>query len=53
MMDDQDKKEFEQACFDTMHKIMEACLERVHEYRVAHPEKFTHHIEIKLHKIEK
>lgn len=36
-MDDQDKKEFEQ----------------VHKYRIAHPEKFTYHIEIKLHKIEK
>lgn len=52
-MDDQGKKEFEQVCFDTMHRIMETYLEQVHKYRAAHPEKFTRHIEIKLHKIEK
>lgn len=51
MMDDQDKKEFEQVCFNAMHEIMEAFLEQARKYRTAHPKKFKHHI--KLHKIEK
>ena len=50
-MDDQDKKEFEQTCFDAMHGITEAILEQARKYHTTHSEKVKHHI--KLHKIEK
>lgn len=50
-MDNQDKKEFEQTCFDAMHGITEAFLEQARKYRTTHPEKVKH--DIKLHKIEK
>ena len=50
-MDDQDKKEFEQTCFDAMHGITEAILEQARKYHTTHLEKVKHHI--KLHKIEK